>query len=135
MIFCRIFTFFCITISFIFFRANDFSSGLNFIKSFIFSFYETSNFEESHLYNFDNNIIFILLFFISIVIVNFLPNSQELSFSIAPKMNIYKKEISKIKFSVKNHLRKIIIASLIIFLLFLNLSQLININEYIYFRF
>ena len=135
MIFCRIFTFFCITISFIFFRATDFSSGLNFINSFIFSFYETPNFIESHLYNFDNNIIFVLLFFISIVIVNFLPNSQELSFSIAPKMNIYKKEISKFRFSVKNYLRKIIIASLIIFLLFLNLSQLININEYIYFRF
>ena len=52
MIFCRIFTFFCITISFIFFRATDFSSGLNFIKSFIFSFYETSNFEASSILQF-----------------------------------------------------------------------------------
>ena len=87
------------------------------------------------IFNYGGNIKFLFLFLLSIIIVNFFPNTQEISYAIAPKMNIYKNEISNLKFSILNNYKKVLIATFVVFLFYLNLSQLININEYIYFRF
>ncbi len=133
--FCRIFTFFCVTFSFIFFRSDSFSDGLNFISSFFVNSYQLGFFADSIIFNYTGNIQFLSLFLVSIIFVNFFPNTQELGYSFSPKMNIYKNEISNLNLSiVKNH-KKILVAALMVFLFYLNLSQLININEYIYFRF
>ena len=123
------------TLSFIFFRANDFTSGLNFINNFFMNIGNIFSLHETEIFNFQNNLIFVFLFLSSLIIVNFFPNSQEITFSLAPRMNIYNKEISSYKLSIRSTYKKSAIALLLIFVLYLNLSQLVNINEYIYFRF
>ncbi len=132
---CRIFTFFCITFSFVFFRSDSLLSGFNFISSFYVNLNNINSFADSMIFNYGGNIKFLFLFLLSIIIVNFFPNTQEISYAIAPKMNIYKNETSNLKFSILNNYKKVLIATFVVFLFYLNLSQLININEYIYFRF
>ncbi len=134
-VFCRIFTFLCVTFSFIFFRSDGLDSGLNFLSNFYVDINNILVFDETLIFNYGKNTHFLFLFFSAIFLVNFFPNTQELSYSFAPKLNIYRNEISNLKLSISTRRKKAFVAAIIIFLIYLNLSQLININEYIYFRF
>ena len=134
-VFCRIFTFLCVTFSFIFFRSDGLDSGLNFLSNFYVNINNILVFDETLIFNYGKNTHFLFLFFSAILLVNFFPNTQELSYSFAPKLNIYRNEISNLKLSIATTRKKAFVAAIIISLIYLNLSQLININEYIYFRF
>ncbi len=131
----RFFTFLCITFSFIFFRAESFQSGYILLSNIFLNFKEIFLIKETIIYHYDDNIKLLFLFFLSLLLVNFFPNTQQLSYAFAPKMNIYKKEVSDLRISIYSNYKKFLIAIFTVFLFYLNLSQLININEYIYFRF
>ena len=68
-------------------------------------------------------------------ICNFFPNSQEFTFSIAPKMNLYKKDLQTYYFLKILRKHRILLVPFLLLILLLDMSQLINISEYIYFRF
>ena len=105
------------------------------MSNIFLNFKEIFLIKETIIYHYDNNIKLLFLFFLSLLLVNFFPNTQQLSYAFAPKMNIYKKEISDLRISIYSNYKKFLIAIFTVFLFYLNLSQLININEYIYFRF
>ncbi len=134
-IFSRTFTFFCVTLSFIFFRAENFSSAINILSNFLLNFNDILIISNSIIINYEKNLYFTSLLIGALFIVNITPNSQELIFSLAPRMNLYKKEIASYDYTIRKNYKKIILLCIMISLFYVNLSQLINIKEYIYFRF
>lgn len=140
--FCRVITFISVTISFIFFRAENLPSAFNIIKSilrlfdlsFILSSNNFSTLSIEPVNQFLN--IYTLALLILILIVNLLPNAQEITFSYFRYFNPYKKELKKYKYLYYIYKINPKHLSLLIFLVFvICLSQLININAYIYFNF
>ena len=89
-----------------FFRAESLQSGYILLSNIYLKFQEIFFIKETLFFYYTDNIKLLFLFLLSLLIVNFSPNTQELSYAFAPKMNIYKKEISDLRISLYNNYKK-----------------------------